>query len=347
MVRQKKRDLEQFIQGAKENILDLNISKFDELINSIYKLLRDEYEMLGEIQSMVRKSEDRLRTEYGLHGELTEDLKKAQIELSKINQNLSSARKEQSHLINQREGSYQILKSTLEDSFQFTRQKRYDFEAEILRPMEKAGEESMKEVGRLFIPLFHVEPIRHLPISLFYQPQGKLTNEEEVTEPGLPVDELQEDVEKIQNEKINRSYLHIMKSIVEEANEGEGETNFRTLCLELEKDSKMWEALIEGNLLFITMLKLYEIEVLDIEAWRHSDRTFLGNPTSEFNIDALLYQLNQGGYGYESVDQILFTKIEDDSFEVILEERSDKMLIRNKIELDNIRIKVVNHIGEY
>lgn len=347
MVRQKKRDLEQFIQTAKGNILELDLSKFDELINSTYKLLRDEYEMLGEILGMVRKSEERLKMEYSLRGELTEDLKKAQMELGKINQNLASARKEQMNLINEREGSYQILKSTLAESFQYTRQKRYDFEAEILRRMETAGEESVKNLWRLFNPLFHVEPVRHLPISLFYQRQGKLIDQDEVSEAGFLVDELQEDLEKTKNEKTNLSYLKIMKSIAEIAMEKGGETDFRTLCQELKKEEETWARLIEGNLLFITMLKLYELEKLDVEAWRRSKSTFLGNPTSEFNIDALLYQLNQGGFGYEQVNEIHFSKIEEESFEMILEEQRESMLIRNKIELDNIRIKVVKSLGEY
>lgn len=347
MVRQKKRDLEQFIQAAKGNIHDLDLTKYDELISSTYKLLQDEYKMLGDIQNLVRKSEERLRTDYNLHGELTEDLKKAQMELYRINQNLSSARKEQAHLINQREGSYKILKSTLEESFQFTSQKRYDFEQEVLRPMERIGEEGTKGLWRLFTPLFHVEPYRYLPVSLIYKPQGKLSEEEATEEVGILVDEQKEDVEKERNEKINKIYLRILLSIVEEARKREGELDFKTLCEELQKDQDTFKILIQENLLFITLLKLYEMETLDVAAWRQSDRTFLGNNTGEFNVDALLHQLVYGGSPYETIEKIIFQKIEEDSFEVVLEEVKEFKLFRNKIELDNISIKVVNRHGEY
>jgi len=84
MVRQKKRDLEQFIQSARGNIHDLDLTKFDDLISSIYKLLEEEYKALGEIQNMVRISEGRIREDYEKRGELTEDLKKAQMEMKKI-----------------------------------------------------------------------------------------------------------------------------------------------------------------------------------------------------------------------------------------------------------------------
>lgn len=347
MVRQKKRDLEQFIQAAKGNILELDLTKFDELISSIYKLLQEEYKTLGEIQNMVRKSEERLREDYRKHGELTEELKKAQVELSKINQNLSSARKEQSHLINQREGSYKILKSTLEESFQFTTQKRYDFEQEVLRSMEKVSEENAKGLWRLFTPLFHVEPYRYLPLSLIYKPQGKLSEEESTDDQGIPVDEVKEDVEKENHEKINRIYLKILVSIVEEAAKREGLLDFKTLCEELQKDQETFKILTQKNLLFITLLKLYEMETLDVGAWRKSDRSFLGNITEEFNVDALLHQLLNNGSAFESVERIIFTKIENETFETVLDEKRESVLFRTKVELDNIRIKVVNRNGKH
>jgi len=347
MVRQKKRDLEQFIQAARGNIQDLDLTKFDELISSTYKLLLEEYKALGDIENLVRKSEERIRTDYGLHGELTPELKKAQMELKRIQQNLSSARKEQMNLINEREGSYKILKSTLEESFQFTTQKRFDFEQEILRPMEKLGEEGARGLWRLFTPLFHIEPYRQLPISLLYKPQGKLSEEESTEEMGILVEEVKEDVEKERNEIINKIYLRILLSIVEEAGKRDGSIEFKALCEELMKDEETFRAMTHDNLLFITILKLYEMEILDVGAWRESERTFLGNITGEFNVDSLLYQLLNMGTSFDLVDKIIFTKIEKDSFEVLLEEKKVSILYRTRIELDNISIKVVNRNGKY
>ncbi len=347
MVRQKKRDLEQFIQAARGNIHDLDLTKFDELISSIYKLLQEEYKALGEIQNMVRMSEGRIREDYEKHGELTEDLKKAQTEMKKIIENLSTARKEQSSLINSREGSYKILKSTLEESFQFTTQKRYDFEQEILQPMENISIEGSKNLWKLFTPLFHVEPYRYLPISLVYKAQGKLSEEESTEGEGILVDEIKEDVEKEKNEKINGIYLRILISIVEEAGKRDGSIDFKTLCDELQKNSEEFNSLMQENLLFITMLKLYEMETLDVRAFRESDRQFLGNSTGEFNVDALLHQLIYRGSRFETVDHLKFSKIEQDSFEIVIEEKSDTLLFRKTVEVDNISIKVVNENGKH
>lgn len=258
MVRQKKRDLEQFIQAARGNIMDLDLTKFDELISSTYKLLQEEYKTLGEIQNMVRRSEGRIREDYEKRGELTEDLRKAQMEMKRIVSNLALARKEQAHLINSREGSYKILKSTLEESFQFSTQRRYDFEKEILNPMERMEEERTKDLWKIFTPLFHVEPYRHLPLSLFYKPQGKLSEEASEDPVGILVEEMKEDVEKERNEKRSEVYLNILKSMVEEAEKREGTLDFKTLCEVLQKNPEEFQDLTKENLLFITMLKLYE-----------------------------------------------------------------------------------------
>lgn len=347
MVRQKKRDLEQFIQAARGNIMDLDLTKFDELISSTYKLLQEEYKTLGEIQNMVRRSEGRIREDYEKRGELTDDLRKAQMEMKRIVSNLALARKEQAHLINSREGSYKILKSTLEESFQFSTQRRYDFEKEILKPMERMEEERTKDFWKIFTPLFHVEPYRQLPLSLFYKPQGKLSEEASEDPVGILVEEMKEDVEKERNEKRSEVYLNILKSMVEEAEKREGTLDFKTFCEVLQKNPEEFQDLTKENLLFITMLKLYEMETLDVKAFRESDKTFLGNPTGEFNVDALLYQLLYRGSAFESIDKIQFQKIEEESFTILLEEKTDAVLYRRTIEVDNIIIKVVKKYGTY
>lgn len=347
MVRQKKRDLEQFIQAARGNIMDLDLTKFDELISSTYKLLQEEYKTLGEIQNMVRRSEGRIREDYEKRGELTEDLRKAQMEMKRIVSNLALARKEQAHLINSREGSYKILKSTLEESFQFSTQRRYDFEKEILKPMERMEEERTKDLWKIFTPLFHVEPYRHLPLSLFYKPQGKLSEEASEDPVGILVEEMKEDVEKERNEKRSEVYLNILKSMVEEAEKREGTLDFKTFCEVLQKNPEEFQDLTKENLLFITMLKLYEMETLDVKAFRESDKTFLGNPTGEFNVDALLYQLLYRESAFESIDKIEFQKIDEESFTILLEEKTDAVLYRRTIEVDNISIKVVKKYGTY
>jgi hypothetical protein len=208
-------------------------------------------------------------------------------------------------------------------------------------------EERTKDLWKIFTPLFHVEPYRHLPLSLLYKPQGKLSEEASEDPVGILVEEMKEDVEKERNEKRSEVYLNILKSMVEEAEKRDGTLDFKTLCEVLQKNPEEFQDLTKENLLFITMLKLYEMETLDVKAFRESDKTFLGNPTGEFNVDALLYQLLYRGSAFESIDKIQFQKIEEESFTILLEEKTDAVLYRRTIEVDNISIKVVKKYGTY
>lgn len=89
------------------------------------------------------------------------------------------------------------------------------------------------------------------------------------------------------------------------------------------------------------------METLNIRAFQESDKPFLGNSTGEFNVDALLHQLLYRGSPLESIGKILFHKIENDSFEILVEEKNETLLFRKTIEVDNISIKVVKKHGTY
>lgn len=345
MVRQKKRDLEQFIQAAKENILDVDIGKFDDLVDSTFKLLSDEYEMLGAIQDMVKLSEKRLREEFSLSGKLMEDMKKAQKELFLINQNLGSARKEQSELINKREGSYKILITTIEDTFRYVFEKRYDFEKEIMKKMEKSTVEETKFLWKIFNPLFTVNPSRNINLMLAYSPQGIIAERGEEVETGIEFVLLSEDVEKVEAEKVNGIYIAIMESLAEAALLSDGEITFEAYIRQLMEDEKSFLALTEDNLLFITLLKLYEMETIDVRAWRDSSESILINMTDEFNIDYLLYRLQEESKVYGRMDSISFTKIPEETFTFKAPGRKDEYSFSKKVEVDNIRIKVVMNNG--
>jgi len=163
----------------------------------------------------------------------------------------------------------------------------------------------------------------------------EITEEEE---PGIPMDELTEDLENLRAEKVNKAYLSILESMAEEALKEDNETTFKNYCEVLMADESKWKAITEENLLFTTILKLYEIENIDIKAWRESSENILINQTDEFNMDYLLYRLQEDSKLYRHLDRISFTKIEGDSFNL-------RTPWSKEIDIDNILIKVVRSNG--
>ena len=56
-------------------------NEYENLINSTYDLLSEEYDLLIEIMDMSKKSEDKIKQEYEISKNLDESLKKAQTEI--------------------------------------------------------------------------------------------------------------------------------------------------------------------------------------------------------------------------------------------------------------------------
>ena len=134
------------------------------------------------------------------------------------------------------------------------------------------------------------------------------------------------------------TYLSILESMAEDAVKKGDETTFKNYCEDVMENEWRWKEITQDNLLFTTILKLYEIENIDIKAWRESNENILINQTDEFNIDYLLYRLEEDSKLYRNLDRISFTKIEGDSLKL-------RTPWSKEIDIDNILIKVVKSNG--
>jgi hypothetical protein len=136
MIRQKRNDISQFIQKIRENIYDVDIREFEKLVGSTYALLEEEYGTMNEIRDMIVLSEQRLQEEESTRGSLDEDMKKARREISIIRRNIISTIDEQKRVILERHSLSKIYKEMIADSFSLSLARVYDFEQEILMPLE-------------------------------------------------------------------------------------------------------------------------------------------------------------------------------------------------------------------
>lgn len=127
MVRQKKKDLRQFMDQIRENIYSVDVGKYEDLVNSTYELLQEEYDILNDIKNMINLSESRLREEISRTGVLDGDMEKAEREISMISGNITTTLKEQRDLIIDRHSLSSIYIDTIRDAFQYTMEKRFDF----------------------------------------------------------------------------------------------------------------------------------------------------------------------------------------------------------------------------
>ena len=338
MVRQKKNDIGQFIQKIRENIYDVDISEFESLVGSTYTLLQEEYEIMGEIRDMIALSEGRLREEESSRGVLDEEMKKARSEIDAIRRNINTTINEQKELILERYSLTDIYKETIADSFSLSLARYYDFEQEILIRLERCDESIIPSLWKLLNPLFRPNPERNLNILSLFERQTRLRQDEETVE-GVAVPELDEDHEQQKIKQINEANTAFIHSILAFASGKRAGFRFRELFAYL-KEQDVFDLLIDGDLVFKSMLKLYDLSVIDIKAWKTQHDEVVANATGELDVPYCLYCIEAKQPDLYGVERIEIQKPDQGLFKDELSFRQGDALFSRCISISDFLIEV-------
>lgn len=339
MVRQKKKDIQNFMAKIKENIHDAHIDEYENLINSTYDLLSEEYDLLIEIMDMSKKSEDKIKQEYELSKNLDESLKKAQSEIKKINNNIKTVLSEQKDLILSRQSLSKVYIDIIGDSFIYSMENRFDIEEIILKQMEQHVTKA-ENFWKLINPLFLPNVYKNLNIQIIYEPQGmiKLDEEEKITY--IEKDQLEKDKEKEKIQRVNYLYVEILNYIIKYSFDHNGAANLEDI-IEALKDDGFINEYIEDRLLFTTLLKLYDIGIIDVEGWKRSKTQAIMNPSEEFNLEYCLYELIDKYEYVSQIKKIEILKYDDCVIRVETKRKvTEELNIVEKIEISNFIVKV-------
>jgi predicted Holliday junction resolvase-like endonuclease len=152
-VRQKKREIDNFILSIRQNIHSVDIDKYEALIKSTYSMLEEEYETMTEIQNMIYQAEERIKEEFKENEAFTERLQKARQEVQEIHHNIGVVITEQRDLIINRRSLTDLYMDTIRKSFEFSFEKRYDFE-QVIFPLLKVIPIPWKTILKIVRPLF-------------------------------------------------------------------------------------------------------------------------------------------------------------------------------------------------
>ena len=341
MVRQKKKDLRQFTDQIRENIYSVDVGKYEELINSTYELLQEEYDILNDIKNMVTLSGNRLREELSRTGVLDKDMEKAEREISMISGNISTTLKEQRDLILDRHYLSSVYIDTIRDAFQYTMEKRYDFEEEILKKMEGCQEQTIQHFWQLLNPLFMPGPYRHLNILNLLERQGKLKNDDSEEVAGIELEELAADMEKERVEWANKTHTAILRELLLYTLACGGKAKFSAFIQHIQKDAAVFEKMAENRFLFTTLLKLYDLNAVDIEKWLRDREEIVDNATGEFDVAYCLCKIMEESSDIFGIKALQVTNPENDLFSVTITERQHECCFRVTIEITDFLMEVV------
>lgn len=343
MVRQKKNEINLFMFKIRENIHNVDINEYEKLLRSTFELLNDEYNLLNEIMKMTINSEKNIRLEYDRSNGIDEKIIKAQNEIRQINENIKITLNEQKELILSRQSLSQLYIDYISTSFSYSFENRYDFEEKIVLMMEKHIE-AVEDFWKLVNPLFMPDINRNLNIRSVYERQGILKNIEDKPDNIIEPEELQEDLEKKRIEIYNEIYVNIIDKLTNFTIAQGNKTTFKEFLNSIDKD--MMEKFTYDRLIFTTMLKLYDMEKIDVRAWIESEEAMIINPSEEFSIEYCLFKLTDSNPNFGEIKLIKVYKEPeseelDFDFTRAAEENSPT---KQNIRISNFTIEVVMNV---
>lgn len=339
MIRQKKNDIRQFMQKIRENIYDVDIQEFERLVGSTYTLLEEEYGIMNEIRDMIVLSEERLNEEETSRGTLDEEMKKARLEIAVIRRNINTTIDEQKELILERHGLSKIYKETIADSFSLSLARNYDFEREILVRLESCGESVIPSLWKLLNPLFRPNPDRKLNLLSLFERQARLRQEDDAAE-GVTIEELGEDTELLRIKKINEANTEFIRTILEFAVAKGVGYRFGELFEYLKGRESVFNLLIADDLVFRSMLKLYDLNVIDIKAWQAQHDEVVANATGELDVGFCLYCIENKNPDLYGVSKIKISKPDESIFEEEVGLCQGDVLFSRRIAISDFLIEV-------
>lgn len=306
-VRQKKKDIENFILSIKQNIYNVDVEQYEALIKSTYAMLAEEYETMEEIQKMITMAEEKIKEEFHMSENFEQRLAKAKAEIAEIHNNIGIVITEQRDLILNRFNLTDLYIDTIKKSFEFSFEKRYDFEETILFNLERYNNVLDKCLS-LLKPLFMPGKKKVLGICDIYEPQTIFKEVQSQDNLVINIDEYDDSAEKARIREISNRYVDIVALIITEAIK-EGEISLsRILEYVRDRDVELYHRITEDRCIFLVALKLYDIGRIPVEDFYQSGKRVLLRPSEEFNIEYCLVGIKDMIDKIDTVKELIVEK---------------------------------------
>ncbi|HBR02920.1 MAG TPA: hypothetical protein DD738_09940 [Ruminiclostridium sp.] len=338
MIRQKKRELNQFQDQVKDNILTVDVGDYENLIKSTFDLLTEEYGMMQEIREMLHLAFEHIQEEEKLHNGLDAEMQKAMSEMERIHMNLDMAVSEQRAMILQRHSISDVYARIMKEAFSQKLLNRFDFEEEILKPMETVSDIKANNVFKLLNPLFLPDFKQWLSISAIYQPQAKLKQQEEHLE-GILDEQLSEDLDLLRVKQRNTFHIFAVEELL-------GYSSLHLEGFRLNQwishlqTIKSFSGHLDYNALFQMLLCLYEAGEVDILSWLDEKPEVAENASGEFDLEYCLYNIQFDHADMFGIGRILINKPDEQVFTYTDKKEADGAFLENRLVISDFLFSV-------
>ena len=269
--------MDDFILRCRENIAKISVDEYERIVGQYRNLLIDEQKELEEIQKTARRSAEMIRNALD-SGADTKEARKNLADLSEINKNLDMTIFEQRSLINARNLVSESYREMLKDSFIIKNYERMNFEKDIMRKLEKAGDALGDAVLNLFLPLLTPSFKNMFNIENFYVESGPITDTEEET--GIEIGDTIESEEELVKER-NKLYTEICTAFFEYMCH-EKDFYVKNFVKSLSVDNLIgWN---KDNILSNTLLTIFQAREIDVESIKNDHSLIVTEPLGEFDL---------------------------------------------------------------
>lgn len=302
MLNEKRSEMQQFELQLRSNLSELSGADYEELVLSVDHMLDDEYRVMQDINDMVELATAHLVEQARIGDDTDERSQQAKREIDAIEENVGRALTLQRTLLTRCEGLRTLYLGLLEDAFQYQQSQTYDIEQVLLKPMEALERLSWKRLEKirngLLTPLFLPQMPHTLNLKLAYLPQGTLSDTDD-SEVAFD-EETVGDEERLDRER-RRSGCHValIRLLFQYAAGHTPGFSLQDFSAHLEKSGQALPLLRE-RLLFLDMLKLYELGEIDLVLWRREGME-VDDAGGEFDLAYCLTQIGREQPGFWSV----------------------------------------------
>ncbi len=338
-VRQKKKDLENFILSIRQNIHNVEIEKYEVLIKSTYAMLTEEYETMADIQKMIDMAEEKIKEEFNTGADFGQKLAKAKSEIQEIHHNIGIVITEQRDLIINRHSLTDLYMDTIKKSFEFSFEKRYDFEEAILMELERYNN-VLDNCLSLLKPLLLPDIKKFISVGGIYETQTIFKDAENQDSHLLAIEEYDDFQENERIRRVSDCYTHIMTLILSETMP-KGETSLGEILDKLRnRDTELYAGIIEDRRIFLVALKLYDIGVIPVSDFYQNRKQVLMRPSEEFNIEYCLIRIRDAVDGLGAIKELSVSKVENE-IEISSEKTENDIKIIETIKMTDMNFRVV------
>ncbi len=339
-VRQKKKEVENFILSIRQNINDVDIDKYEQLLKGTYSMLEDEYETMGDIRKMVQQADEKISGELESSHQMESKLMKAIEEIKEISHNLGVAISEQRNLILNRHNLSNLYMDTIKRSFEYSFVKRFDIEESILEPMERY-EVLLDKCISLLEPLFLPEINKMLSIDQIYHQQMIFSEEETDEAHFINTEEYEDENEKRRIREISNKHIEITELLF-----GQIIKNKRIRLSDLINDFKLnhpkeYVELCRARLLFSVAFKLFDIGTIRLREFYQEDKKVIMGDSENFSLERCLLEIEDRIKELKTTKAIKVVKL-DGEISVVVEYEENGMQIREEVRMSDLHFEVVD-----